>query len=93
MLSARKGVFCLYILFQIVIAIAVGAIVLTAGLVTCCCAWCLLAIPYIGTVVFLPVLVFKRAYSVCFLRQFGPEFDVFAVTPEPSPEIAGESVQ
>jgi hypothetical protein len=31
----------------------------------------------------LPLLVFKRAYSLFYLRQFGPEFDVFI------PEIAG----
>jgi len=27
----------------------------------------------------LPVLVFTRAYSLHFLRQFGPEFDCFIV--------------
>jgi len=26
----------------------------------------------------LPLWVFKRAYSVCYLRQYGDEFDVFA---------------
>jgi len=25
----------------------------------------------------LPVLVFKRAYSLLYLGQYGPEFDVF----------------
>jgi hypothetical protein len=31
----------------------------------------------------LPVLVFKRAYSLLFFAQFGPEYDVF-----PPPAIA-----
>ena len=79
-LSVNKARFLLYILFQIVITIAIGAIILTAVLVTCCCAACFLAIPYIGTVLMLPVHVFKRSYSLLYLRQFGPEFDVF--TPE-----------
>ena len=79
-LSVNKGRFVLYILFQIVIGIAIGAIILTAVLVTCCCAACFLAIPYIGTVLMLPVHVFTRSYSLLYLKQFGPEFDVF--TPE-----------
>jgi len=77
LLSVNKARFALYILFQIVIALAIGAIILTAVFVTCCCAACILALPYIGTVLMLPVLVFKRAYSLLYLGQFGPEFDVF----------------
>ncbi len=77
LLSANKARFALYILFQIVIALAIGAIILTAVFVTCCCAACILAIPYIGTVLMLPVLVFKRAYSLLYFGQYGPEFDVF----------------
>ena len=46
-------------------------------LCTCCIAGCFLAIPYIGTVLLLPVLVFTRAYSLHFLAQFGPDYDVF----------------
>jgi hypothetical protein len=79
LLSARKGVFTLYILFQIVIKMAVWTIIFAAGVMTCCTVWCFLAIPYIGTVVKLPVLVFTRAYPLCFLSQFGPEFDCFIV--------------
>jgi hypothetical protein len=79
-LSVNKARFLVYILFQIVIGIAIGAIVLTAVLVTCCCAACFLAIPYIGTVLKLPIHVFTRSYSLLYLKQFGPEFDVF--TPE-----------
>jgi len=34
-----------------------------------------------GTVLLLPVLVFKRAYPLYFLAQFGPEYDVFPPRP------------
>ncbi len=78
MLSANKGRFTLYILFQIVIGIAISAIILLAMIVTCCCGACFLAIPYIGTVLMLPLFIFKRAYSVCYFGQFGPSFDVFS---------------
>jgi len=76
-LSVNKCRFLLYILFQIVIALAVAVIVVAASCVTCCCACCILAIPYIGTVLFLPVLIFKRAYSLFYFRQYGAQFDVF----------------
>lgn len=77
-LSARKGAFALYILFRILIGIAIGVMVLAVVLATCCCAGCILAIPYIGTVLMLPVLVFTRSYSLYYLRQYGPELDVFS---------------
>ena len=80
-LSVNKLRFTLYILFQIVIAMAIGGILMAAMCITCCCAACILSIPYIGTVLLLPLLIFKRAYSLCYFRQFGPSFDVF------SPEI------
>ncbi len=78
-LSVNKARFVLYILFQIVIAIAIGAIFSIGFCIGCClcCVSVLLLIPYIGTVILLPLLIFKRAYSLYYLRQFGPEFDVF----------------
>ncbi len=78
-LSVNKARFALYILFQIVIAIVIGAIFSIGFCIGCClcCVSLLLLIPYIGTVILLPVLVFKRAYSLLYLQQFGPEFDVF----------------
>jgi len=78
MLTARKAAFTLYVLFQIVIGLAMLVIVLAATCLTCCCAGCILTIPYIGTVLALPLLVFRRAYSLYYLRQFGPAFDVLA---------------
>ena len=79
LLSANKGRFTLYILFQIVIAIVIGTIEMLGFCIGCClcCVSVLLLIPYIGTVILLPLLVFKRSYSLCYFRQFGPEFDVF----------------
>ena len=78
-LSANKARFVLYILFQIAIALVIFTIIrmgFCIGLCFCCVSL-LLLIPYIRTVILLPVLVFKRAYSLLYLRQFGPEFDVF----------------
>lgn len=76
-LLSRKGAFAVYILFQIVIVLVISAILMVLIIATCCCAALLLAIPYIGTVLMLPLLIFKRAYSLCYLSQFGPSYDVF----------------
>ncbi|HTY89282.1 MAG TPA: hypothetical protein VMB80_17675 [Candidatus Acidoferrum sp.] len=81
LLSAHFWQFVLYLLFQIVLAMAIGALIVMVVLITCCCAGCLMALPYLGTVLLLPVLVFKRAYSLYFFAQFGPEYDVFPPPP------------
>jgi hypothetical protein len=80
-LSVNKASFALYILFQIVITIAIGTIIFIGFCIGCCfcCVSLLLFIPYIGTVILLPLFVFKRAYSLYYLRQFGPGFDVFSI--------------
>jgi hypothetical protein len=77
LLAANAGQFILYLLFQIVIAIVTGAIVIAGVLITCCLAGCVLIIPYIGTVLLLPILTFKRAYSLQYLAQYGPDYTVF----------------
>ena len=85
LLMSNKGPFTVYLLFLFVIGLAIGMIILLAVLVTCCCAACFLMIPYIGTVVMLPILVWRRAYSLLYLSQYGPEFNVFV--PEPTPIV------
>jgi hypothetical protein len=64
---------------------AIGVMILALVLVTCCCAGCLLAIPYLGTVLLLPVLVFKRSYSLYYLAQYGREYDALSSPMPPMP--------
>ena len=78
LLCQHKGLFVLFLLILFAMSMAIGMIILFVMLITCCCAACIFAIPYIGTVALLPILVWRRAYSALFLAQFGPEFDVFA---------------
>jgi len=79
--GANKARLALYILFQIVISMVITIIIMTICLVGCCCCCLsvLLLIPYVGTVILLPLFVFKRAYTLFYLRQYGPAFDVFRV--------------
>jgi hypothetical protein len=78
LLRGNIGNLVLYFLFRIVLAIAIAVVVVGVVLVTCCIAGCLFALPYLGTVLLLPILVFERAYSLYYLAQFGPDYDVFA---------------
>lgn len=83
LLAANPGRFTVYILFQIVLGMAIGALVLAAFVVTCCIACCLSRLPFVGTVLLLPVLIFKRAYPLYYLAQYGPQYDVFPKLAEP----------
>ena len=66
--------FILYILFLFVLTILVAMISCVATCVTCCIA----AIPYVGTVILLPLYVFLTAYPLLFARQFGSDWDAWA---------------
>jgi hypothetical protein len=67
--------------------LAIGVLVLLAVLLTCCIAGCLMALPYVGTVLLWPVLVFKRAYPFYYLARFGPQYNVFP--PPAAPPLPG----
>jgi hypothetical protein len=81
LVSGYVGTFILYFLFQIVLALAILVMVLGVIIITCCIAGCLMALPYVGTVLLLPVIMFKRCYSLYFLAQFGPDYNVFPPQP------------
>jgi len=87
LIAAHPGEILLYCLFLIVLAVAAGLISCFAICATCCLA----ALPYIGTVVLLPVFILLRAFSLTFLRQFGPDYDVWAIfmPPEFLPILSG----
>jgi hypothetical protein len=76
-LRSRAGWFFLYGLF--VLLVAIPACLLFVALV--CCTCCIVALPYIGTVILLPVWVAYRVLGPEFLAQFDPSFDIFDVLP------------
>jgi hypothetical protein len=82
------GEITLYCLFWIALAIGAGMLSCVVILATCCIA----IIPYIGTVIMLPIFVCLRAFGLRFIRQFGPDYDVWAENVEaPSALIAPPS--
>ena len=64
-----------FFIFGLYILVVIGIVI--CGLITCCCGFILLMIPYIGSVLMLPVSVTFRALSLEFLEQFGDEYKIF----------------
>lgn len=71
------GYFIVYGIFVFVLTIGVVISIVIACICTCCLGFILLIIPYISSVVLLPISYTYRAFSVEFLEQFGDDFHVF----------------
>lgn len=72
-LAGHVGTVVLFYIMRLLIMIAIHLI---ATAVTCL-TLCIAALPYVNKVVLLPLFVFKRCYSLCFLEQFGEDWRVF----------------
>lgn len=71
------GTFTLFALFGILLF--VGWLIV-ASVVTCATC-CIAALPYVGTVLMLPVYVWFRGFGLLFFRQFGPDYHVWDGAP------------
>ena len=69
--------FLLYGIFILFLWLVTVAAIVAFGFATCCIGFLLMIIPYIGTVLLLPVYYTFRALSVEFLEQFGDDFKLF----------------
>lgn len=82
LIGRNKARFVLYLFFQLIIQMVINLGLIALFMITCCVACCLFNLPYLGTVLFLPIPVFNRAYPLLYLRQYGPAYDVFYQPPE-----------
>jgi hypothetical protein len=78
-LCGHVGAIIVFYLLKIVLAIGIAIIACLAMCFTCCIA----ALPYIGTVILLPVFVFERCYSLYFVQQVSPVWRLFQDEPPP----------
>lgn len=78
---ARPGPMILFVLFGIVLVLALIMISTLVSCATCCIA----GLPYVSSVVLLPAFVWLLVFKLLFLRQFGPEYDAWAAV-DPLPE-------
>jgi hypothetical protein len=86
LIRTQPGPFVLFVLFGIVLALAL----LITGTIVSCMTCCIAGLPYVSSVVLLPAFVWLLGFKLLFLRQFGPEYDVWAPTADsPPPESPG----
>jgi len=86
LIARNLSSFVLFCLFGIVLVLAV----LMIGAIVTCATCCIAALPYVGTVILLPLFVCLRAFGLLFLRQLGGDYDVWAnfTPPEFSPVLS-----
>lgn len=78
--TAQPVDFILYLLIRIVMAFVFSIIAMFAGCLTCCIGF----LPYLSSVLTLPLSVFRTRYTIECFAQLGPDCDVRpAVTPPP----------
>ena len=87
LLRAHRGTFVLYALFKILLGLGILFISCVVTCLTCCIA----ALPYIGTVILLPLHVFRRSYSIGFLSQFHPDYAALAPPVAAPPAAPGST--
>lgn len=64
-----------FVLFLMLIVF--GMVAGMIGILSVCFTCCLVIIPYVGTVILLPIPVFMTAYILEYIQQFGPDWRFF----------------
>ncbi len=73
LLKGHVGSFILLILMMILLGIGAGVVATLAICATCCVG----ALPYISSVLLLPITVFFVCYALCYIQQFGGDWTFF----------------
>jgi hypothetical protein len=81
--NGNIGKFIWYHIFKSFLILMILAVCIVFGLLTCGIGCCCMAFPYVGAVITLPISVLMRAYSYCYLRQYGRSYDVYSVLVDP----------
>jgi len=81
LLDSHLGAFAVFYLLKLAMVVLAGIAVTIVTCATCCIA----GLPYVSSVVFLPLFVFMRCYSLYFLEQFGDAWRVLPVPEAPPP--------
>ena len=75
LLNGHVGSFMLLILIMFLVVLGIGAS--TVALYAFCATCCIAALPYVSSVLFLPITVFFVCYALCYIQQFGIEWKFF----------------
>ncbi len=83
MFPNNKGSIALFLVVKLGLDLGAGIVSAIAVVATCCLA----ALPYVGTVILLPVYVFLRSFALYYVTQIGDGFGVFPAQPPPTRDI------
>lgn len=72
------GSFIVYGLLILALKIAVGIAVILLAVMTCCIGLLLIMVPFVGSVILLPVSYTFRAFSIEYFAMFGDDFNLLA---------------
>ena len=73
LLKGHVGSFILLILMMFLLGLGAGVVASFAVCATCCIG----ALPYISSVLLLPITVFFVCYALCYIQQFGGDWTFF----------------
>lgn len=73
LLKGHVGSAILFFLMMFVLGIAAGIV----GMLAICATCCIGALPYISSVLLLPITVFFACYVICYIQQFGSDWVFF----------------
>jgi hypothetical protein len=73
LLKGHVGSFILLILMMFLLGLGAGVVAMFAVCATCCIG----ALPYISSVLLLPITVFFVCYALCYIQQFGGDWTFF----------------
>ncbi len=73
LLKGHVGSFILLILMMFLLGLGAGMV----GTLAICATCCIGALPYISSVLFLPITVFFVCYALCYIQQFGGDWKFF----------------
>ncbi|MEO8378003.1 MAG: hypothetical protein ABI579_10060 [Candidatus Sumerlaeota bacterium] len=77
------GTFAFYWLVRVGIALGIRLIAAIITMLACCLTCGILALPILAALPSLPFITFRRAFSLFYIEQFGPEWEIFTRLPQP----------
>jgi len=81
-IAARPGGFVLFGLLRFLLSVVAAMMVVAGIAATCCLLWLPLLLPYVGTVLLLPIPVFFRLFPLAYLAHFGRDWQIFRLAGE-----------
>jgi len=80
LVGAHPGPIIVFLLLRLALFVAIVVL----SFLLCCVTCCVAAVPYLGTVILLPAILFIKCFTLDFLAQFGPDYDVWTVDVAPA---------